>query len=425
MSTARRKGTHVTNSGQPAGRQPKKSWRDLWDTIAQDHRMDRTAFGQYLVRQLALDRGLVGQWMAGKALPTDGNLLALLEGVDDHDRPILTDQEANALIRYRLESDRLTGDLYPYIIRALRQVSRAASATPPMPALLRRSRPTRVLVLAPSPLDNPTYLTELYTGIMNKAASLGLDAPFMPIRSLKGKRPLRTYTLLEDVVGVIAVTCDVQNSKWIAECAAGSLPLVLIHDTIPLDRLPAQGKITLFLEETGGLRLLVRHLIMTHQCRHLHVVTTPYRTPSPHPHRHRKVQAILDAAAEFGVPLREEACVHEIPTYTYRAATNLARDLLETEPDIDGIICLQDVVAAGIADVVRHIGRKVYVTGYDNSRWAQEFGLTCVGQSLEEIGEAAVLEVRRLADMQQTGDEKPMMILTHTVPTLRRSCCPE
>ena len=83
--------------------------------------------------------------------------------------------------------------------------------------------------------------------------------------------------------------------------------------------------------------------------------------------------------------------------WTQRWGRHAARSLLTAHPDIDAIFCGSDQIAAGVADALHHLGRRIpddiALVGYDNWEvFAAESQppLTTVDLNLQTLGATAV-----------------------------------
>ncbi|MFC4277344.1 LacI family DNA-binding transcriptional regulator [Achromobacter aloeverae] len=83
--------------------------------------------------------------------------------------------------------------------------------------------------------------------------------------------------------------------------------------------------------------------------------------------------------------------------FTYRWGYDAARQLLHAHPDIDGLFCADDEIAAGAIDALRYALRKrvpedVRVFGFDDHPVASQaaYGITTIRQPIEEMIETAM-----------------------------------
>lgn len=116
----------------------------------------------------------------------------------------------------------------------------------------------------------------------------------------------------------------------------------------------------------------------------------------------------------------DERLVVARPLYEYTAGRTAMEELLEREPDVDGVFAASDAVAAGALDALRAAGRRVPedvgVVGFDDSSWALRTHpqLTTVHQPARLLGERAAESV--LAQVRGAAPEPVGTLLdTHVV----------
>jgi len=111
----------------------------------------------------------------------------------------------------------------------------------------------------------------------------------------------------------------------------------------------------------------------------------------------------------------------EIGDFTYEGGAAAMERLLQTAPDLDGVFCASDLMAAGALGVLLAAGRRipedVRLVGFDDSPIAATTRppLTSVGQPIEEMGREAV---RLLLDEIDRRDRPPrrVVLATELVP---------
>ncbi|MFG1994024.1 LacI family DNA-binding transcriptional regulator [Actinoplanes sp. NPDC048988] len=150
------------------------------------------------------------------------------------------------------------------------------------------------------------------------------------------------------------------------------------------------GDVSVIADDGGGARLAAGHLIGLGRRRIAHI-TGP-----------RRYRAARERAAGLGQVLDE----HGLPLtggeplygeWSQRWGRHAAHHLLVSHPDTDAVFCGNDQIAAGVAQALSELGRRVpddvALVGFDN--WT-EFAadcrppLTTVDPRLRELGEAAV-----------------------------------
>ncbi|MDG4798041.1 LacI family DNA-binding transcriptional regulator [Micromonospora sp. WMMD1082] len=142
-------------------------------------------------------------------------------------------------------------------------------------------------------------------------------------------------------------------------------------------------------DDEGGARLAAEHLV-SHGRHRIGHITGPdtYRAARD------RVAGLRTVLAEAGLSPAGDPLYGE---WSQRWGRHAARLLLAARPDVDAIFCGNDQVAAGVADTLRGLGRRVpddvAIVGYDNwELFAADCRppLTTVDLNLEQLGAAAV-----------------------------------
>ncbi len=117
----------------------------------------------------------------------------------------------------------------------------------------------------------------------------------------------------------------------------------------------------------------------------------------------------------------DASLVSRQPFYTFDAGVAGMTELLEREPELDGVFAASDAVAAGAIDVLRARGRRVPddvgVVGFDDSAWALRCQplLSTVRQPAALLGARAAELVLAQIAFGETGDEGGVMLETEVV----------
>ncbi|MGQ5264879.1 LacI family DNA-binding transcriptional regulator [Micromonospora sp. ZYX-F-536] len=142
-------------------------------------------------------------------------------------------------------------------------------------------------------------------------------------------------------------------------------------------------------DDEGGARLAAEHLV-SHGRRRIGHITGPdsYRAARD------RAAGLRTVLAEAGLSPAGDPLFGE---WSQRWGRHAARLLLAARPDVDAIFCGNDQVAAGVADTLRDLGRRipddVAIVGYDNWEFFAEDcrpPLTTVDLNLEQLGATAV-----------------------------------
>lgn len=117
----------------------------------------------------------------------------------------------------------------------------------------------------------------------------------------------------------------------------------------------------------------------------------------------------------------DASLVSRQPFYTFDAGVAGMTELLEREPELDGVFAASDAVAAGAIDVLRARGRRVPddvgVVGFDDSAWALRCQplLSTVRQPAALLGARAAQLVLEQIASGGAGDEGGVVLETEVV----------
>jgi LacI family transcriptional regulator len=150
------------------------------------------------------------------------------------------------------------------------------------------------------------------------------------------------------------------------------------------------GDVSIIADDEGGARLAGEHLITLGR-RHIAHITGP----SSYRAARGRAAGLLDVLAGHG--LRPAGGQPRYGQWSQRWGREAAHEMLAAVPDIDAIFCGNDQIAAGAAQTLHELGRRipddVALVGFDN--WT-EFAadcrppLTTVDLNLEQLGATAV-----------------------------------
>ncbi|MFC1942546.1 TIR domain-containing protein [Chloroflexota bacterium] len=266
------------------------------------------------------------------------------------------------------------------------------------------------------------FYTELLAAITDGARKYGYELLIVPISDPSHKRPLITHCpQLTSVAGIILITCQVEGSSWLDECASHGLPVVLLHDNIPEDKAKGYTVVSYIRPRLDALSELVRHLVETHRCRNISVVMV---SPKNHAIRMEKLSIIEEATHNFGLNFSHSNHVYYVKEYSHAEGMGVTDHILERNPETEAIICLADITAIGI---LQHLGElgfrdRIRVTGFDNIEVSAYSDLTTIDQQLKLTGERALLDLHNAIQHDSCVEFRAA---SHIATTLieRGSCC--
>lgn len=266
------------------------------------------------------------------------------------------------------------------------------------------------------------FYTDLLAAITDGARKYGYELLIVPISDPSRKRPLIAHCpQLPSVAGVILITCQVEGSTWLDECASHGLPVVLLHDNIPEDKAKEYTVVSYICPRLDALSELVRHLVETHRCRNISVVMV---NPKNHAIRMEKLSIIEEAIHNFDLNFSHHSHVYYVKEYSHAEGMRVTDHILERNPETEAIICLADITAIGILQRLGELGfrDRIRVTGFDNIEVSAYSDLTTIDQQLKLTGERALLDLHNAI---QNDSCIEFRAASHIATTLieRGSCC--
>lgn len=293
-----------------------------------------------------------------------------------------------------------------------------------LPALRRRIRERAIAVICPLFGASRIFYTELIAAITERAKRYGYELLIVPVSEPCNKRPLvSTFPQLPTVSGAIFITCQVENSTWLDECASLGIPAVLLHDNISPEKARRGTVVSYIRPRLDSLAELVRHLALTHGAKNIVVVMVSRKD---HALRTEKLSIIAQAVTELGLAFSRDLNVFVVKEYSHNEGVSVVDRILEQMPNTDAIVCLSDTTAIGVLERLTQLGfrHRIRVTGFDNIETSAYSDLTTVDQQLAATGERALLDLHNAIQYDKCV---PFQTVSHIPTTLkeRGSCCLE
>lgn len=218
------------------------------------------------------------------------------------------------------------------------------------------------------------------------------------------------------VDGVIVVSstmghyCGVEGLTGLCR---GYMPLPVCSVGVELPGVPS-----LVIDNEGGMRLGVAHLIDAHKCRRIAFIGGPEHSSESN----LRLAGYCKALEERGLALEPHLVVHG--AFTVETGAAKMRELLDSGAAFDAVVCANDNMALGALDVLSeaglHVPRDVMVCGFDdiNSAHFARPSLSTLRQPMWWLGHRAVDSVLR----QLAGEGVPLLT-AGPVEFVRRESC--
>lgn len=267
----------------------------------------------------------------------------------------------------------------------VRKVKRAAAQLRYAPDLTGRSlrmRRTQTIGVAVADITNP-FFASLIKEVSTEARSVGLgviltDADNSPVTELENVSRL----LARRVDAILITPCVREESRAVVDRASQTVP------TVQVDRFASRRTHYVGIDYRDAIAQIFDHLELEGYRRPVFIGGDPAVSTT-----WRRQQAFTAQVTRFGAGFVRRVLTGSYSReHGYRAASKA----LDRWPDLDSIVCANDLIALGAADWLIHNGRRVpedvAITGFDDtaSVMTLNFKLTTVEQPLRLMAKKSI-----------------------------------
>lgn len=276
------------------------------------------------------------------------------------------------------------------VLSAAKNLNYAPSAAA---ATLARKQTTNVAIIFyrnDHLITNPFY-SYVVQGAVKQAAASGYNILFSFMHDeYRGHADLPKVIREKNAEGVLFMQSV--SPQLIEELQARHVAVVAVDCEPRLDQLD-----TLYVDNRGGAALACRHLIEQGH-RHIAMLTAPPGVPSLDDRR----QGFLAEMTAGGLPTDEAQVIAAAARFDFAAGYEKALRLYQERPEVTGLFCANDEMAAGALRAAHESGRRVpqdlSVIGFDDILMSQYVDppLTTIGFDKEGMGRRAMLRLLEL-----------------------------
>jgi DNA-binding LacI/PurR family transcriptional regulator len=241
--------------------------------------------------------------------------------------------------------------------------------------------PNRPRVAAMVPLFSTNFYFSVSRPIAQGLMAADMDLVLYDVANREAKNRLLDRIVAERACeGLILCSMGIGEARQ-EELRRLSIPFVCVDYVI-------QGVPCVTVDNVAGGALATRYLLDT-GARHLALVTGP---SSAHAFRARE-EGFVKIAGPRAPFARADSVTRE-------SGRGVVTTLLDAHPHLDGIVCVNDLLAVGVLEELRARGRRVpedvQVIGFDDQPLMDFLGLTTVRQPMAAFGEWAARSIAHM-----------------------------
>lgn len=263
-----------------------------------------------------------------------------------------------------------------------------------------------------SPQPISSYHVQIVQGIDQEARRHGYHVITTFVDAGMMADATRLSLIAEQRVDGLVLVGPVLKASFIIQLYNSQLPIVLVDNLLPETHIDA-----VVCDNVGGTYRATRHLIEVHNLRRLAFFSGPADWFSSRERR----QGYEQALGEIG----QEPLVVYMPDTTVNMGYRAMLEALDSHPDLEGVVAVNDATAVGVIRASKERGRHVpddlTVVGFDNVTWGplHDPPLTTVRMFKHETG---IQAARRLIDVIERGATPGFELRLGTELIVRESC---
>ena len=262
-----------------------------------------------------------------------------------------------------------------------------------------RGRQTHMIgVAVPLSSISPDFYLQILSGIKREAEILGYGSMIFDVTTEEARDDFfAKMPFLGIVDGLIVIGLHI-DEKPLRILEQQRVPVAVVHNRLELPPVVAN---VLPASERALRNLIDQHLIRQHGYRRLALVTLSCSNPlkmgesdRPDWTRTARIQAYQEALRSNEIPI-DEKLIFEVAEHSFAEGYRVFQEIeqmnevLDTEDQIEAVVCTSDTLAAAVLTAVRRNGLEMAVTGFDDLPLAELLDITTIEQRAGDVGRLA------------------------------------
>jgi DNA-binding LacI/PurR family transcriptional regulator len=259
--------------------------------------------------------------------------------------------------------------------------------------------PNRPRVAALMPFFSGSFYVAVSRPLAQALAAADIDLVLHDVKNREDKNRLLDRIVAErSCEGIVLCSTGISVER-LAELARLGIPVVSVDH--PVAEIPS-----LTVDNVAGAQLATRHLLAAGALR-------PALISGP-----SSALAFRRREEGFAAVAGAQAPQHRAEAVTIAAGAVAAEALLAAHPALDGLVCVNDMLAVGALQVLRASGRAVpgdvQVIGFDDQPLMDVIGLSTIRQPMKQFGAWAAASIATL--LERPTDGVPPTVPSAQVP---------
>ena len=229
---------------------------------------------------------------------------------------------------------------------------------------------------------NPNFYVEILKGVKEEASKLGYSIDIFDIEMNQEKTFFKKLPFIGLVDGIITASLDLDD-ELLKSIAEYNIPILNIYGKNRPTIKPVIGSI---MPDTQILNSLMKHLFV--DCGYKNPIMISL-VPENHVVRNENIGIYTESLRSNGIKYNEDENLIYISKHSFSEGKKVYAQIKPKIDNYDVIVCLSDVVATAISRELDKDGKKIAVTGMDNSVISTLYDITTIDKKMYRTGQIA------------------------------------